>query len=210
MIRILIADDHCIVREGLKQIVADMPDMTVSGEADNGQGVLELVRENAGDVVLLDINMPGRGGLDTLKDIKDVNSQIPVLMLSMYSEDRYAIRALRAGAAGYMTKDSAPDSLIGAIRKISVGRKYISSSLAEKLAINIGNDIEKPRHETLSDREHQVFIMIANGKTISQIAENVRLSTKTVSTYRSRVLMKMRMNSNAELMQYAFRNKLTE
>jgi two-component system invasion response regulator UvrY len=132
MIRILIADDHCIVREGLKQIVADMPDMTVSGEADNGQGVLELVRENAGDVVLLDINMPGRGGLDTLKDIKGVNSQIPVLMLSMYSEDRYAIRALRAGAAGYMTKDSAPDSLIGAIRKISVGRKYISSSLAEK------------------------------------------------------------------------------
>ena len=165
MTRILIADDHTIVREGLKQILAETSDMVVAGEATNGQEVLDKIKQNDYDVVLLDISMPGRNGLDILKQLKIDNPRVSVLILSMYSEEQYAMRALRAGAAGYMTKESAPDELIQALRKVSQGRKYISPTLAEKLALNLeGGDEQKPPHETLSDREYQVFCIDSVGK----------------------------------------------
>jgi two-component system invasion response regulator UvrY len=210
MIRILIADDHTIVREGLKQILAETPDMAVAGEACNGQEVLEKIWKNDYDVVLLDISMPGRSGLDILKEIKSERPKISVLILSMYSEEQYAIRALRAGASGYMTKEGAPDELIEAIRKVSQGRKYISPSLAEKLAFNLESGSEKAPHEDLSDREYQVMCMIASGKTIKEIADELSLSVKTISTYRSRILEKMGMKSNAALTHYAMQNRLVD
>lgn len=210
MIRILIADDHTIVREGLKQILAETTDMVVADEASNGQEVVAKIEKNEYDVVLLDISMPGRSGIEVLKQIKTEQPRISVLILSMYSEEQYALRALKAGASGYMTKESAPDELIEAIRKVSQGRKYISPSLAEKLAFNLEADAEKPPHETLSDREYQVMCMIASGKTIKEIADELFLSIKTVSTYRTRILEKMRMKSNAALTHYAVQNKLVE
>ncbi len=210
MIRILIADDHRIVREGLKQILAETPDMTVVDEASNGQEVLGKVWENDYDVVLLDISMPGRSGLDILKQLKNERPKLAVLVLSMYSEEQYAIRALRAGASGYMTKESAPDELIEAIRKVSTGRKYISPTVAEKLAVSLEANDERPAHENLSDREYQVMCMIASGKTIKTIADELSLSVKTVSTYRTRILEKMRMKNNAELTHYSIQNRLVE
>ncbi|MGE5301179.1 MAG: response regulator [Acidobacteriota bacterium] len=210
MIRILIADDHRIVREGLKQILAETPDMIVVDEASNGQEVLGKVWENDYDVVLLDISMPGRSGLDILKQLKNERPKLAVLVLSMYSEEQYAIRALRAGASGYMTKESAPDELIEAIRKVSTGRKYISPTVAEKLAVSLEANDERPAHENLSDREYQVMCMIASGKTIKTIAGELSLSVKTVSTYRTRILEKMRMKNNAELTHYSIQNRLVE
>ena len=210
MIRILIADDHRIVREGLKQILAETPDMIVVDEASNGQEVLGKVWENDYDVVLLDISMPGRSGLDNLKQLKNEQPKLAVLVLSMYSEEQYAIRALRAGASGYMTKESAPDDLIEAIRKVSTGRKYISPTVAEKLAVSLEANDERPAHENLSDREYQVMCMIASGKTIKTIADELSLSVKTVSTYRTRILEKMRMKNNAELTHYSIQNRLVE
>jgi two-component system invasion response regulator UvrY len=210
MIRILIADDHRIVREGLKQILAETPDMTVVDEASNGQEVLGKVWEGDYDVVLLDISMPGRSGLDILKQLKNERPKLAVLVLSMYSEEQYAMRALRAGASGYMTKESAPDELIEAIRKVSTGRKYISATVAEKLAISLEANDERPAHESLSDREYQVMCMIASGKTIKTIADELSLSVKTVSTYRTRILEKMRMKNNAELTHYSIQNRLVE
>jgi len=210
MIRILIADDHRIVREGLKQILAETPDMMVVDEASNGQEVLGRVWENDYDVVLLDISMPGRSGLDILKQLKNERPKLAVLVLSMYSEEQYAIRALRAGASGYMTKESAPDELIEAIRKVSTGRKYISTTVAEKLAVSLEANDERPAHESLSDREYQVMCMIASGKTIKTIADELSLSVKTVSTYRTRILEKMRMKNNAELTHYSIQNRLVE
>lgn len=210
MIRILIADDHTIVREGLKQILAETPDMSVAGEARNGQEVLTKVGKNEYDVVLLDISMPGRSGLDVLKQLKGEHPKLPILILSMYSEEQYAMRALRAGASGYMTKESAPDELIEAIRKVSQGRKYVSPSLAEKLAINLEVGEEKPPHEMLSDREYQVMCMIASGKTIKEIAEEISLSVKTISTYRSRILEKLSLKTNAAITHYAVQNRLVE
>ncbi|HUT43475.1 MAG TPA: response regulator transcription factor [Desulfobacterales bacterium] len=208
MIKILIADDHAIVREGLKQIVADTTDLVVTGEAKNEQETLKLVRKGDFDVILLDIAMPGRGGLETLKQIKTEKPELPVLILSMYPEEQYAVRALKMGAAGYLTKVSAPDELIKAIKKISTGRKYISSSLAEKLAFNLEVDTGKPPHEGLSNREFQVMCMIASGKTVKQIAEELFLSVNTISTYRARVLEKMRMKTNSELTYYAIKNQI--
>jgi len=164
MIRILIADDHAIVREGLKQIVAETHDMVVANETERGVQVLEFLRGGEYDVVLLDISMPGRGGLEILKELKDESPELPVLILSMHPEDQYALRALKAGASGYLTKASAPDELIAAIRKIHSGGKYVSSSLAEKLAFHVGSDGSKPPHEMLSDREFQVMCSIASGK----------------------------------------------
>jgi two-component system invasion response regulator UvrY len=210
MIKILVADDHAVVREGLKQILSETPDMVVAAEASSGQEVLNKVRENNYDVVLLDISMPGRGGLDVLKQLKDEKPGLPVLILSIYPEEQYAVRALRAGASGYLTKESASDELIAAIRKISQGRKYVSASLAEKLAFDMEINAEKPTHEMLSDREYQVMCMIAKGKTIKEIAGELSLSVKTISTYRSRILDKMRMKNNAELTHYAIKNKLVE
>jgi two-component system invasion response regulator UvrY len=210
MIKILVADDHAVVREGLKQILSETPDMVVAGEASSGQEVLNKVRKNNYDVVLLDISMPGRGGLDVLKQLKDEKPGLPVLILSIYPEEQYAVRALRAGASGYLTKESASDELIAAIRKISQGRKYVSASLAEKLAFDMEINAEKPTHEMLSDREYQVMCMIAKGKTIKEIAGELSLSVKTISTYRSRILDKMRMKNNAELTYYAIKNKLVD
>jgi two-component system invasion response regulator UvrY len=207
-IKILIADDHPIVRAGFKQVISDMPDMLVADEAANGQEVLNYIRKKDYDLVLLDISMPGRSGLEVLKDLKSEKPKLPVLILSIYPEEQYAIRALRAGASGYMTKASAPNELIAAIRKISEGGKYISASLAEKLAYYLDGDASKPPHETLSDREYQVMLMIASGKTVTEIADELCLSVKTISTYRTHILDKMKMKNNAGITLYAVQNKL--
>lgn len=207
-IKILIADDHPIVRAGFKQVIADMPDMLVADEAGNGQEVLNLIGKKDYDLVLLDISMPGRSGLEILKDLKSEKPKLPVLILSIYPEEQYAVRALRAGASGYMTKASAANELIAAIRKISAGGKYISASLAEKLAFYLDGDATRPPHETLSDREYQVMLMIASGKTVTEIADELCLSVKTISTYRTHILEKMRMKNNAEITLYAVQNKL--
>jgi two-component system invasion response regulator UvrY len=210
MIRILVVDDHAIVREGLKQILADVNDMAVRDEAAGGQEALAKIRSGEFDVVLLDISMPGRSGLEILKEIKAERPKLPVLILSMHAEEQYAVRTLRAGASGYLTKASAPDELIGAIRKVSCGRKYVSSSLAEKLALELDIDTKKPPHATLSDREYQVMLMLASGKSVKEIADELFLSVKTISTYRSRVMEKMNMKKNAELTLYAIQNHLVD
>mgnify|MGYP000949484206 FL=1 len=207
-IRILIADDHPIVRAGFKLVIADTQDMTVADEAANGQEVLNLIRKHDYDIVLLDISMPGRNGLEVLKDLKAEKPKLPVMILSIYPEEQYAVRALRAGASGYMTKASAPNELIAAIRKISQGGKYISASLAEKLTDYLDEDASKPLHEKLSDREYQVMLLIASGKTVSDIADELCLSVKTISTYRSHILEKMKLKNNAEITLYAVQNKL--
>jgi two-component system invasion response regulator UvrY len=207
-IRILIADDHPIVREGYKKILSDTPDMVVADEAENGQEVLNYIRKKNYDLILLDISMPGRSGLEILKELKNERPRLPVLILSIYPEEQYAVRAFRAGASGYLTKASAPNELMSAIRKISQGGRYISSSLAEQLTYYLDADAEKPLHETLSDREYQVMLMIASGKTVSEIAGELFLSVKTISTYRSHILEKMKMKNNAEITLYAVRNKL--
>jgi two-component system, NarL family, invasion response regulator UvrY len=207
-IRLLIGDDHAVVRKGMKQILAETKDVVVADEAGNGREVLEKVRKSDFDMVLLDISMPGRDGLEILKELKSLRPKLPVLMLSMYPEEQYAVRSLRSGASGYLTKDSAPDELIAAIRKVCSGGKYVSASLAEKLVHKLGVDVEKPLHEALSDREYQVMCMIASGKTVKEIGEELSLSVKTVSTYRSRILDKMRLKGNAELTRYAIDNRL--
>ena len=209
MIRILIGDDHAIVRRGLKQIVEESHDMIVD-EAKNGQEVLEKTRKNEYDILVLDISLPDRSGLDVLKHLKNTKPDLPILILSIHPEEQYAVRVLRAGASGYLSKDSAPDELAAAIRKVSQGRKYVSTSLAEKLAFNLDKSTENPLHETLSDREFQVMCMIASGKTVKQIAEKLCLSVKTISTYRSRILEKMHMQNNAELTHYAIKNGLVD
>ena len=210
MIKILIADDHAIVREGLKQILAETFDMVVGGEATNGQEVLEHVRREDWDLVLLDLAMPGKDGLETLKELKFEKPKLPVLVLSIYPEEQYAVRLLKAGAAGYLTKESAPEELIAAIRKVSQKGKYISPSLAEKLAFYLEAGTEKPPHEMLSDREYKVMLMIASGKTVKEIADEMFLSIKTVSTYRVRALNKMGMKNNAEFTYYALKHGLVE
>jgi DNA-binding NarL/FixJ family response regulator len=208
MIRVLIADDHAIVRKGLKQIVGDTPDVVVVGEAANGHEVLDYVRREECDVVLLDIAMPGKDGLDTLKELKAARPLLPVLILSMYPEEQYAVRLLKAGASGYLTKESAPEELVAAIRKVSKKGKYISASLGEKLAFLLDSGGDKPPHERLSDREYQVMLMMAGGKTPTDVAEEMCLSVKTVSTYRARALRKMGMRNNAEFAFYAMKEGL--
>jgi DNA-binding NarL/FixJ family response regulator len=208
MIKILIADDHTMFREGLKHILSEYPDVVVPDEASNGQEVLDKVWKNNYDMVLLDITMPGMTGLEVLKQLKNDKPKLPVLILSMHPEEQYAVRVLRAGASGYLTKESAPDELITAIRKISQGRKYITSSLAERLATEVEIDTEKPLHDILSDREYQVLRMIAEGKTVKDIAQELSLSIKTVSTYRSRIMEKMNMKTNAEVIHYAIKHRL--
>jgi two-component system invasion response regulator UvrY len=208
--KILIADDHTIFREGLKHILTEYPDMIVADEAKNGREVLDKIWKNEYDMVLLDISMPGMTGLEALKQLKNDRPKLPVLVLSMHPEEQYAVRALRAGASGYLTKESAPDELMTAIRKISQGRKYITSSLAERLALEMEADSEKPLHDVLSDREYQVLRMIADGKTVKHIAEELSLSIKTVSTYRARIMEKMKMTTNAELMHYAIKHHLLD
>jgi two-component system invasion response regulator UvrY len=210
LIKILIADDHAIVRQGLKQIISETSDLAVTGETGDGRNVMNKIYENDFDVVLLDIAMPGRSGLEVLEEIRQKRPDLPVLILSMHPEEQYAVRALRTGAAGYLTKESAPEELISAIRKVSRGKKYVTASLAERLASAIESDFEKPLHETLSNREYQVLCMIASGKTVKQISEELSLSVKTISTFRCRILNKMRMKNNAELTYYAIQNGLVK
>lgn len=210
MIKILIADDHAIVRKGLVQILADNPDVIAVDEASDGQEALVKVNGGDFDLVLLDISMPGRGGLDVLKELKTRNPRLPVLILSMHPEEQYAVRALRSGASGYLTKGSASEELVNAIRKVLSGGKYISSSLAEKLADALNIHTEKKLHETLSNREYQVLRMVGAGKTATEIAAEMSLSVKTISTFRTRMLRKMGMTNNAELTRYAINNMTSD
>ncbi|MGO9377073.1 MAG: response regulator [Dissulfurispiraceae bacterium] len=208
MIRVLFVEDHAIVREGLKQILTDTNDIVVADETGDGEEALAKVRQRDFDIAVLDISMPGRSGLEILKEMKTIRPALPVLILSMYPEELYAIRALKGGAAGYLSKESAPTELITAIRKVSSGGKYVSPALAENLIGNLGDDNGRPLHSKLSEREYQILCMIASGKTGKEIAAELRLSAKTVSTYRARVLEKMAMHSNAELTHYALQNGL--
>lgn len=212
MIKILIADDHAVVRQGLKQIISDNGDMQIVGEAETGAEALRFVREEKDcDVIILDITMPGgKSGLDLLPEIKTLRPMLKILILSMHAEEQFAIRALKSGANGYITKQSAPTELVKAIRKVQSGGKYISQSIAEQLAFFVSDDSEKPAHERLSDREFQVMRMIGEGKNLREIAEVLFISEKTVGTYRARILEKMDMTRNAELIRYAVQNNLIE
>lgn len=208
MIRVLLADDHAILRSGLKEILERELGGAFCGEAADAQQVLSQVRSQGWDLVILDVTMPGRSGLDILKDLKKLRPKLPVLFLSMHPEDQLGMRALKAGASGYMNKESAPDEVIKAVRKVLTGGLYVSATLAEKLALDLCAKTEQPLHERLSDRELEVLRMIASGLTISQIAEKLYLSVTTVSTYRTRILEKMNMATTAELMHYALSNQL--
>jgi two-component system invasion response regulator UvrY len=208
--RILITDDHAVVRQGLKQILTDAFKNATFGEASNAQEALDQVWREAWDVVVLDMSMPGRNGLEVLKEIKKSRPKLPVLVLSMHPEDQFAVRVLKTGAAGYMTKESAPEELVGAVKKVLAGGRYVSATLAETMAANLDIDVQKPPHERLSDREFQVLRLIASGKMVSEVARELSLSVKTVSTYRTRILEKMAMKSNAEITHYAIQSHLVE
>ncbi len=208
MIRVLIVDDHPVVRRGLQQILAQEPDVAEAVEAEDAAKMMELVEKERWDIVVLDITLPGRSGLEALKDLKAVRPALPVLVLSMHPEEQYALRVLKAGAAGYMNKDSASEELVNAVRKVVGGGRYVSPFMAERLAFLVGSDYERPAHENLSDREFQVMCMIASGKRLKEVAEELGISVKTVSTYRARVLEKMGMENNAELTIYAVKNRL--
>lgn len=209
-IRVLIADDHAIVRQGFKQIFSETEDLVVAGEAEDGVEALQIARQNEWDVFLLDISMPNRNGIDTLKQLKREFPKLPVLILSMHPEEHYALRALKAGASGYLTKQSAPDQLVTAIRQVAQGKKYVSPGVAQQLAAAIAEDSDKLPHERLTDREYQVLVMIAQGKPLTQIAEELNLGVATVSTYRARLLEKMGLKSTAELIHYGLRHGLVD
>jgi two-component system, NarL family, invasion response regulator UvrY len=206
--KVLIADDHPVVRQGLKQILALDSDVAVVGEAKNGAEALDLARRLEWDVAILDYSMPGRSGVDLLKEFKREYPRRPVLILSMYPEELHATRVLKAGGAGYINKESASEELVAALRKVMAGGKYVSPALAEKLAFELAPDSQKPLHETLSDREYRVMWLLASGKQINQIAKEMFLSPNTVSTYRARILRKLQLANNAQLVQYAIQNQL--
>ncbi len=210
MIRTLIADDHTVVRQGLRKILTENVDIEVVGEASSAEEALALIQTTNADVLILDISMPGKSGLDVLKDIKHHRPKLSVLLLSMHPEMQFAVRALRSGGSGYLTKDAPPEELVRAIRKVVGGGKYISSSLADQLATLTETNVERPMHERLSDREFQVLRLIAQGKSLSEIAGQLSLSTKTISTYRARILEKMNLKTNAEITRYALEKKLIE
>ena len=210
MIRIVVADDHTIVREGLKQLLAAAGDMEVVGEAQNGHEVIERVRALEFDLLLLDMSMPGRSGIELIRQVRSEKPRLKILVLSMHEESQYAVRAIRAGAAGYLTKESASRQLVEAIRKVAGGGAFISAEVAQQLALGAMPDVKGPPHAALSDREFQIFRMIAEGKSVSDIAERLNLSVKTVSTHKSNILQKMNMSTPAELIRYALTHRLVD
>lgn len=203
MIRIMIADDHAIVRQGLVKILEKSGEMKVVAEYDNGVDALNWIRAHDCDIALIDISMPGMNGIDLLKQLREVKPQLPVLVVSIYAEDQYAVRLIRAGASGYLTKGCSPATLLKAVARVASGKKYITAAVSEMLANEVGSPDGKVFHETLSDREYQIFMLLASAKTVAEIAETLALSGKTISTYRSRILEKMHLRNNAELMRYA-------
>jgi two-component system, NarL family, invasion response regulator UvrY len=209
-ISLFIADDHPIVREGIKRIISECVDMRVVGEAIDGHDLLAKIRHETPDVLLLDVSMPGPGFLQTMRRLRADDPTLKVLVLSVYPEDHYAVRALKAGAAGYLTKDHSPQELSDAIRQVCRGRKYITASLAEKLAGQLESEIQRPVHEYLSDREYQIFAMLGAGKSVTEIAAQLAISPKTVSTYRTRILAKTSLSNNADIIRYAVQNGLVE
>lgn len=210
MIRVLIADDHAVVRRGVRLVLESTARIVVVAEAATGPEALEQARAGGVDVAVLDLSMPGPGGLEVLKQLQDEHPRLPVLILTMHPEDQYAVRAIRAGASGYLTKQSIPEELIKAVETVVAGRRYITPAVAEALATEVRHDNGKPAHEQLSDREYQVLLRIAAGRTVGEIAAELHLSPKTVSTYRTRILEKMALKTSAELTHYAFQHKLVE
>ena len=210
MIRVFIADDHAVVRRGLAQIMADQDDLKVAGEADNGEDTLKAIRSDGVDVLVLDIAMPGLSGLDVLNQLQELRPGLPVLILSIYPEKQYAIRAFKAGAAGYLTKESAPDELVSAVRAVATGKRYVSQSLAELIADELMGEKEPQSHQALSDREFQVLRLIASGRSTGQIADQLNLSAKTISTYRARVLDKLNLDTTADIIRYALEHDLVD
>jgi len=210
MIKVLIADDHALIRKGLKQLLDDTEELRVTGEAESGNEAFRMAQTGEFDVVLLDISMPDKHGIDVLKQIKDSQPQLPVLMLSMHPEEQYALRSMKAGAAGYLNKQSAPAQLVTAIRQVAKGKKYISSELAEQLAEGLSQGYQELLHQTLSNREYQTLCLMAQGKKLSEMADIMSLSPKTISVYRSRLLEKMKLKTNAEAIHYAINNHLIE
>lgn len=206
--KFLIADDHAIVRKGLAQLLREEFSDAEIQEASNSNEIIEKAKSGIWDIILMDISMPGRNGLETLKQIRDMGVKAPVLVISMHPEEQYAVRVIKAGASGFLNKDSATDELIAAVHKVLLGKKYISATLAEKLAEGIDNSAAKPAHELLSDRELQVLQLIASGKTVGDIADEISLSVNTISTYRARILEKLSLNNSAELTRYALDNEL--
>ena len=209
-IKVLVADDHEIVRQGLKTIISEHSDLSIAGEAENGNQVLKILKKTKVDVVLLDFDMPEKNGLDTLVELKALYPKLPVMILSIFPEDHYGTRFLKAGASGYLQKSSATDQLIDAIRKVFNGGKYISSALTDKLVTGLNKDKEQFLHESLTDREFQVFRLLATGKKLKEMADELCLSINTISTYRSRILQKMDMKSNADVIRYAIENGLSK
>ncbi len=210
MISVMIADDHAIVRQGLKQILSETDDIKVAGEAETGFQAIKIARQQDFNVMLLDISLPDRNGIEILKQIKKDRPNLAVLMLSMHNEHEFAIRALKAGASGYLNKQSAPAQLVVAIRQVAAGDKYVSPVVAQELANIINSDSDKPLHATLSDREYQTLCFIATGKTLSEISSEMFLSPKTVSVYRARLLEKLKLSNNPEIIRYAIKNKLVD
>jgi len=210
MIKVFITDDHSLIREGFKKMLKDEKDISIAGEAANAKVTMNFVLNNPLDILILDLNLPDKSGLDLLKELKALKPDLKILILSMHPEDRFAMRVLRAGASGYITKESAGEELVKAIRKVYNGGKYVSESLAEILAFEIQGGTEKPIHEILSDREFQVLQMIASGKTLAEISDTLSLAVTTVSTYRARILAKLNLHSNADLIYYAITNKLLD
>lgn len=210
MIKVMITDDHAIVRQGLKKILSETEDISVTGEAETGFQAIQLVRQKSFNVMLLDISLPDRSGIEILKQIKKEYPDLAVLMLSMHNESEFAIRALKAGAAGYLNKQSAPAQLVKAIRQVAAGQKYITPALAMELANAISDDSDRPLHETLSDREYQTLCLIAIGKGLTEISEELCLSPKTISVYRSRLMQKLKLTNNSELIRYAIKHQLVD
>ena len=208
MLRILVVDDHPIFRQGVIRIISNTPDMIVAGEANDGQDALNKIMENDYDLILLDISMPRKTGIEVIRELRGINPKLKVLVLTIYPEKQYALRVLKAGASGYLTKERAPDELIQALRTVASGGKYIPSSIAESVVMDWGKTLEKPLHENLSNREYQIMRMIVSGQKVGEIARDLSISVKTVKTHRSRILSKMKMSGNTELIHYAIKNGL--